>query len=258
MAPNAAAPTVLITVGDEILSGHTLDTNSHHLATALHKAGFPVRRIEVVGDAVPAIVAAIQRALAEANVTRVVVSGGIGPTPDDRTFEAVATALGRPLEENADALAHITALVQRMHEAGWLPSAEVSAGNRRCAMVPQGARVLRNPRGMAPPLAIDVDAERALYVLPGVPREFTAIVEEELVPHHFAGAPSPHVTELRYAGVPEATMYEPLRAVESAFPDVAVGSYPQSDRRELIIRFRGANESRVAAAVQHFRAQRGE
>src|SRR5947208_4109024 len=93
-----AAGTVIIAVGDEILSGHTLDTNSHLLARLAFAAGRPVRRIEVVGDDLGAIAAAIRRALDEAEVQRVAVCGGIGPTPDDRTFEAVALALDRPLE----------------------------------------------------------------------------------------------------------------------------------------------------------------
>ena len=109
-------PTVLIAVGDELLSGHTLDTNSNLLAKALFAAGHPVRRIEVVGDDPDAIIAAVRRAQTEAGVSRIVVSGGIGPTPDDRTFGAVARALDRPLELNPVAFAHIETLVRRMVE----------------------------------------------------------------------------------------------------------------------------------------------
>ena len=87
--------TVIIAVGDEILSGHTQDTNSAFLAARAFAAGFPVRRIEVVADRLEDVVTAVHRALSDGAVTRIAVCGGIGPTPDDRTFEAVARALGR-------------------------------------------------------------------------------------------------------------------------------------------------------------------
>jgi molybdenum cofactor synthesis domain-containing protein len=249
---NQGGPTVLIAVGDEILSGHTLDTNSNLLARAVFAAGLPARRIEVVGDDPDAIVAAVRRAHTEPGVTRIVVSGGIGPTPDDRTFGAVAQALELPLELNAIALDHIQALVRRMHDAGWVDSADVSDANRRSAMVPAGATVLPNRRGMAPALAIDL-GDRHLFVLPGIPREFSTIVEEELLPRYFQDGERPHVTEVRYTSVPEAEMAEPLKTLEREFPDVVAGSYPQSERRELVIRLRGLDEHRVADAVARLR-----
>ena len=256
MPHSADAPTVLIAVGDEILSGYTQDTNSHQLAGRLFQAGYAVRRIEVVGDQPAAIGSAVRRALAEPGVRRVVVSGGIGPTPDDRTFAAVAEALERPLVESDDAMSHITALVQRMFEAGWVASPEVSEANRRAALVPQGSIVIPNRRGMSPPVAIEAGADQWLFVLPGIPREFTTIVEEELIPRFFAGQPSPWVREVAYTSVPEAEMYAPMRTLEREFPDVLVGSYPQSERRRLVIRLRGSDEDRVDAAAARLRELR--
>jgi molybdenum cofactor synthesis domain-containing protein len=250
-------PTVLIAVGDEILSGHTLDTNSNLLAKAAFAAGHPVRRVEVIGDDPEAIVAAVRRAREEPGVSRIVVSGGIGPTPDDRTFAAVAQALDRQLELNAVAFAHIEALVRRMHEAGWVDSDAVSDANRRSAMVPAGASVLSNRRGMAPGLAIDL-GDRVLFVLPGIPREFSTIVDEDLIPRYFRDGAKPYVTEVRYTSVPEAEMAGPLSTLELEFPDVAVGSYPQMERRELVIRLRGLSEDRVASAAARMRELRSD
>ena len=202
-----AAGTVIIAVGDEILSGHTLDTNSHLLARLAFAAGLPARRIEVVGDELVAIGAAVRRALDEPEVNRIAVCGGIGPTPDDRTFEAVALALDLPLELNAEAFEHIALLTHRMFEAGWIERDEVSEANRRSALVPAGATALPNRRGMAPPLAIALGGDdRWLFVLPGVPREFSAIVEEELMPRYFSGGRPVVVSEVRYQSVPEAEM----------------------------------------------------
>jgi molybdenum cofactor synthesis domain-containing protein len=242
--------TVIIAVGDEVLSGHTQDTNSAFLAARVFAAGFPVRRIEVVADRLEDVVEAIQRALADAAVTRLAVCGGIGPTPDDRTFEAVAVALDRPLEENAIALASITAMVGRMHAAGWIRENVVSEGNRRCAVVPAGGLVLANRRGMAPPMAYEVAADRWLFILPGVPREFTTIVEEELIPRFFVGGTAVLVVEVCYRGVPEAELYGPLRQLAREYADVAAGSYPQTEARRVIVRLRGLDGERVHAAAR--------
>ena len=205
--PNATGLTAIVMVGDEILSGHTQDTNSSLLARLAFAAGRPVTHIEVVGDQPEAIVAAIRRAIDDPEISRIAVCGGIGPTPDDRTFQAVADALGRALELNPIAYANIEALAQRMHAAGWIDKPEVSDANRRCAMVPVGATVLTNRRGMAPPLAIDISDDRWLFVLPGIPREFVTIVEEELIPQYFAGGAAPVVREVHYRSVPESQMY---------------------------------------------------
>lgn len=253
----ASGSTVIIAVGDEILSGHTLDTNSNLLARAVFAAGHPVRRIEAVADDPAAIAGAVLRAAAEPGVRHIVISGGIGPTPDDLTFSAVASALGRPLELNPQAYAHIEALVRRMHEAGWVESSEVSEANRRSAMVPAGAEVLTNRRGMAPAVRLDL-GDRSLFVLPGIPREFSAIVEEELIPRYFDGGVAPVVAEVRYSSVPEAEMDGPMRTLAREFPDVTVGSYPQTERRELVIRLRGIDRQRVDAAAARLRQLRSD
>ena len=253
----ASGSTVIIAVGDEILSGHTLDTNSNLLARAVFAAGHPARRIEAVADDPEAIAGAVRRAAAEPGVRHIVVSGGIGPTPDDLTFSAVASALDRPLELNPQAFAHIEALVRRMHEAGWVPSPEVSEANRRSAMVPAGAEVVANRRGMAPAIRLDL-GDRSLFVLPGIPREFSTIVEEELIPRHFSDGVVQLVVEVRYRSVPEAEMDGPMRQLAREFPDVIVGSYPQSERRELVIRLRGVDRARVDAAAARLRELRGD
>lgn len=250
-----AGTTVIIAVGDEILAGYTLDTNSNLLARAVYAAGFPTRRIEVVGDDRDAIVNVLHKALDEPGVQRIVVSGGIGPTPDDLTLEAVAAALDRPLELHPEAFAHIESLVRRMHDAGWVDSAEVSPANRRSAMLPLGANLITNRRGMAPAMHIALD-DRHVYVLPGIPREFSTIVEEELIPHHFGQGAAIAVREVRYSAVPEAEMAGPMRELAAEFPDVSIGSYPQTQRRELVMRLRGLNPDRVAAAAERLRQLR--
>jgi molybdenum cofactor synthesis domain-containing protein len=256
--PEPRPGTVIIAVGDELLGGFTLDTNSHWLAQQVRDAGFSCRHIEVVGDVDDDIVAAIRRAVDDPLARRVFVCGGVGPTTDDRTLAAVGRALGRRMAVDARARAHIEGIVQRMHAAGWVPTTEVSEANARMAVVPEGAVVLTNRRGMASGLAYDLgdDGERWLFVLPGVPREFQALVNEEILPRFFVGGAAPVVRELRYGYAIEADFFEPMRTLEREFPDVAVGSYPQTETRQLVIRVRGEDERRVEAAVERLVALR--
>jgi nicotinamide-nucleotide amidase len=241
--------------------------------------------MEVVGDVTEDIVAAVRRAVADEHAARVVVSGGLGPTPDDRTLEAVAQALELPLEVHPQALAHVQGIVDRMHAAGWVANAEISAANRKMTLAPMGAVILPNRRGMASGIAVALDhADRAghdnvdaatlehadtesahavepeqtrwLLLLPGVPREFRTLIEEEAIPRLFSGARAATVVELVYLYAIEAQFTEPMEELGALFPDVKVGSYPQSDRRELVIRVSGDDATRVADAVARLRALR--
>jgi molybdenum cofactor synthesis domain-containing protein len=242
--------TILIIVGDELLGGFTTDLNGALAARRLFEAGYPVRRIEMVGDAVDDIAAAVRRAIDDPSAARVIVSGGIGPTPDDRTHQAVAKALGRELVEDPAALSRIESMVVRMYAAGWVASATPTPANRRMARMAAGGRILDNRRGMAPPLAIELEAarDRWLFVLPGVPREFEAVLDEVLIPGYFASSRALTVVESRYPGAIEADLAEPMRRLEMEFPDVAIGSYPPQRGRNLIIRLRGEDPERVRAA----------
>jgi molybdopterin-biosynthesis enzyme MoeA-like protein len=111
---------------------------------------------------------------------------------------------------------------------------------------------------MAPPLAIDLGDDRWLFVLPGIPREFSAIVEEELIPQYFGGGAVPVVREVHYRSVPESEMSAPMLVLAREFPDVTVGSYPHVEQRDLVIRLKGQEASRVDAAVARLRSLRSD
>jgi len=246
----------LVIVGDELLAGFTVDSNGALAARRLFEAGYPVRRVEIVGDVVADIAASVRRAVDDPEVARIIVCGGVGPTPDDRTHEGVAAALGRDLVEDPTALRLIEARVARMHRAGWLPSPVASAANRRMARMASGGRVLENLRGMAPPLAVQLGVDRWLLVLPGVPREFEAALEEAVIPEFFSRSRPLSVVELRFSGVAEADLAGPMLQLERDFPDVAAGSYPQPGR-QLIVRLRGEDPDRVTAAAGRLGELRG-
>jgi nicotinamide-nucleotide amidase len=241
--------TSLIAVGDELLAGFTLDTNSHWLAERLRLLGRPLRRITVVRDRVDDIAEQVQRDLSDAETEDVFCCGGLGPTPDDRTLEAVAHALKREMVLWQPALERIERRVRLLHEAGLIDTPEVSEGHRRMARIPADPdHVFRNRRGLAPGLMYRVQ-DRRLFLLPGVPAELRGIFTEELAPQFLSGRSAPVVRELRFLQAMESRFYPIMHQLETSHPDVSVGSYPQSASRELVIRFSGESERRVVEAM---------
>lgn len=167
MARDQLRTAVIIAVGSELLTPERVDTNSLFLTGALNALGVQLRYKVVVGDARDDIGAALLAAAAQADI--VVVTGGLGPTDDDVTREAVAAAFGMPLEEDEDVAAGIRS---RFAARGLV----MPAINRRQALVPRGAAVLPNPDGSAPGLWIE-RPEMVCIVLPGPPRELRGMFE---------------------------------------------------------------------------------
>ena len=153
----------IIAVGSELLTPSKLDTNSLFITDRLNELGVDVRVKAVVGDDRDELVHVLKAALERVDL--VVFSGGLGPTDDDMTREAVATALDRPLAEDERLTAHLRA---RFAARGF--KRPMPENNRRQAMVPHGARVIDNTNGSAPGLWID-DGDRVVLLLPGPPRE---------------------------------------------------------------------------------------
>ncbi|HEV1992321.1 MAG TPA: competence/damage-inducible protein A, partial [Candidatus Dormibacteraeota bacterium] len=172
----------IVAIGDELVGGFTLDTNSHWLAERLRLLGFPVKRVTAIRDRPQEIVDQVRRELADTDVTHIFCSGGLGPTPDDRTFAALSEALDRKLIVWEETRARIERRVQRMHEAGLLESPELTEGNLRMARIPADPeQVFKNRRGMAPGVVYEASGTR-IFVLPGVPLEMKGIFTEELEP----------------------------------------------------------------------------
>ena len=254
MASNGAQKhSVVVAVGDELLRGHTLDSNTNWLAQRLYALGFPLRRAHIVADVEDEIVA-ITRDEIGRRPDCLFVCGGLGPTPDDRTLAALAVAVDRPLHLDPQAAQHIQDRIDWLHGIGRIKTNEMREANRRMARVPEGSVILENTLGMAPGLAIIISAPdeepRYLFVLPGVPRELKSIFEDEIVPRYLSGGIA-HVTEeVHFARAVEAEFWDLLNRVEAEFPGVSVGSYPQPDRGHLIIRLAGADPERVRAAAE--------
>lgn len=244
----------IVAVGDELLSGHTVDSNSAWLARRLREGPFPCARIVVVPDRVEAIVQELSQAAAS-GAARVFCCGGLGPTPDDRTPAAVAKLLGVDLVEDPLVLARVKERVARRFREGRASSPEPNPGTLKMALIPAGSAVLRNPVGGAPPLAIALSGGeqlRWLFVLPGVPAELQAIFETEIEPTYLQGPGGRQYRELVFPDVAESTFFPVLTSLERTYPEVSFGSYPQA-AGGIIIR---ASSADSAALEQAFGALR--
>jgi nicotinamide-nucleotide amidase len=248
---------VVIAVGDELLRGHTQDSNTYWLAQRLYALGFPLHRGHVISDVQEEIVRLVRTEI-ESEATAVFCCGGLGPTPDDRTLAALAAALDRPLTLDEAARRHIQDRIDWLHGIGRIASNVMREANRRMAEVPKGAVILNNSMGMAPGLAIPInrpdEEPRHLFVLPGVPRELKTIFDEEIVPKYLAGGSAHTTEEVHFSMAVEAEFWDLLNRVEREFPGLSVGSYPQPDRGHLIIRLAGPDADQVTAAAAVVRA----
>src|SRR5438270_11647867 len=140
----------IIVVGNEILRGFTVDTNSNWLAGRLFACGFPVRLMTTIGDLDADIVDAIRNHIGRLELSRIFVSGGLGPTPDHRTYVALARALNQRLAYRREVGAQMQNLMFLMNMAARRGTAELNAGNRKMATLPEAATLVRNGAGMAP------------------------------------------------------------------------------------------------------------
>ena len=167
---------ILLTVGDELLIGQTVNTNAAWIGERLSAVGVVVRRAVTVSDEPAEIRRALRQSLADADV--VIATGGLGPTHDDVTKKAIADELGRPLRLDESVLDDL----RRAYAARNRPMAE---RNRVQAEVPAGFTVLRNRIGTAPGLWFEEEVDgrrRALAILPGVPSEMKGLMTEEVLP----------------------------------------------------------------------------
>jgi len=213
----------VVTIGTELLLGHALDTNAIDLGTALAAAGIEVTRRTSVADKPAAVADAVRGALERTGA--VLTTGGLGPTKDDLTKQAVAGVLGRPLVLNEAVLRHIE---QRFRRFG----RSMTPSNRVQAELPQGAVALANPRGTAPGIWLE-DGDRLVIMLPGVPVEMRGLLVEEVLPRLVArmaraGDETRVVRSrtLRTTGVPESALAERIAAIEDGLGVLTLAYLP--------------------------------
>lgn len=191
----------IITIGTELLLGEIQDTNTRYLARALRDIGVDIYRSTMVGDNEDRIAQAIREAMQRSNI--IITTGGLGPTVDDPTRQAVAHAVGVELEYRPELWEQIQNRFQRFNRTP-------TENNRRQAYVPQGAQAIINPVGTAPAFLIE-RTDQSIISLPGVPREMEYLIEHAVVPYlklHFALQGTIKARVLHAAGIGESQVDE--------------------------------------------------
>ncbi len=231
----------LLTIGNEVLIGRIVNTNAAWLGRRLTFMGFRVERVVVAPDEPEDVADEVRRALSRPSVKVIITTGGLGPTYDDRTLEAVAMALGVPLELNQEAYR----MVKEKYDASGMP---MTKEREKLAMMPRGSMPLRNPVGMAPGSLAEVNG-RLIFSLPGVPAEMEAMFEQEVEPRIRPLAPKLAVVEcsMLVAGVPESSLAPYIERAERSAPGLYVKSHPKGhEARGPIIEMRA-----LASAPNH-------
>jgi molybdenum cofactor synthesis domain-containing protein len=232
---DASSTAAVLIIGDEILSGRTQDTNLNTIARFLAALGIYLKEARTVGDETAQIVGALNALRAAHDY--VFTTGGIGPTHDDITADAVAEAFGVALPEHPDALA----ILGKRYAPG-----EFNAARRRMARVPEGGTLIANPVTDAPGFQIG-----NVFVMAGVPKIMTAMLED-VAPRLRKGAVV-HAATVRVSGVGEGTVADILTAAAKADRELSFGSYPFGHGSvgeigtNLVVR--GRDRARLEAAV---------
>ncbi len=238
--PNPTA--AMLVIGDEILSGRTLDSNTNHLAKELTSHGIDLREVRVVSDEPTAIVGAV-KVLAEA-FDHVFTSGGIGPTHDDITADCIAEAFGASIDVREDARALLAAHYERQ-------GSELNEARLRMARIPDGATLIDNPVSVAPGFLLE-----NVHVMAGVPSVFKAMVASVL-PTLTGGVPLLSQTLRVDRG--EGDIAGPLATLAQDYPELSIGSYPfQKDGKygsNIVIR--GQDITEIDAAIARLATEMG-
>ena len=236
----------LLCTGDELVTGLITDTNSTYLEARLFDLGVKVERVVLVGDVRPDITHALLAAASRADV--VVVSGGLGPTADDFTLDCAAAAAGVPLEEDARVL-------------GWLRERyaargvdTLNLGQLRMARIPRGSEPVRNPAGSAPLVILTLGRCR-LFFLPGVPREYRALLDGEVLPRirtwleQEPGRMHRAFRLLRTVGLGESVLDQQVMPLAASHPRVVFGFRTHAPENHLKLMAEAPSQSEADAAL---------
>ena len=211
----------IISVGNELLIGHTLDTNSHWIAGHLERTGWRLERVTQLPDSLDAIRSEVQESVRRK--PRVVITlGGLGPTHDDITLHGIALALRRPIQLNDEALGLVK---ERYRKLEIKP--KLTVYRRKMAMLPRDAKPLANPVGTAPGVMIRLGGTM-IFSLPGVPSEMKAIFKRSILPFiQQLHSKRPVEVQARIVGVIESALAPILEEARREFPGLYLKSHPR-------------------------------
>ncbi len=233
----------VVTIGDELLLGFTVDTNGAHMARELAAAGISVVRRSTVGDGPDQIAAVVREALDRTGA--VITTGGLGPTSDDLTKPSIAAIFGRSMKFD-DAIWE--ALKVRWASYRW--PGGIPESNKQQAMIPEGAVILENRHGSAPGIWLEDDRGRWVAMLPGVPREMRGMLADELLPRLLARTAGPRNVvaskTLRTIGIGESALADMLGPLAKGPKGLPLAYLPSVEGTDLRLTTRGASAEEAA------------
>lgn len=230
----------IVTIGDELLLGFTVDTNSAHLARELASIGVEITHRASVGDNASDIAEAVKQALDRTGA--VITTGGLGPTADDLTKAAIARLFGKEMYRDEEIVDSMRARWSRLKRTGPFPESNIAQ-----AMIPDGATILPNRHGSAPGIWLEDEKGRWVAMLPGVPREMRGLLADELLPRIRALVESESGGEatvirsrtLRTTGVAESALADQLGELARGVDGMGLAFLPSVDSVDLRVTARG-------------------
>ena len=240
-----------MTIGDELLLGFTIDTNSAHLGRELASLGVEITHRTSVGDNASDIADAVKRALDRTGA--VITTGGLGPTADDLTKPSIAEIFGRELYLDEPTLEAMKARWARLKRTGPFPESNVGQ-----AMIPRGATILPNRHGSAPGIWLEDEEGRWVAMLPGVPREMRGLLADELLPiirqriENESGTSIPVIRSrtLRTTGIAESALADLLGDVASGVDGCALAFLPSVESVDLRLTIRGVTAAEADSILE--------
>ena len=241
----------IVTIGDELLLGFTVDTNSAHLARELAAIGVEITHRSSVGDNAADIAGAVKQALDRTGA--VITTGGLGPTADDVTKPSIAALFGKAMYRDESIVDSMKARWARLKRTGAFPESNIAQ-----AMIPDGAVILPNRHGSAPGIWLEDERGRWVAMLPGVPREMRGLLADELLPRIRAlvesqshgEAPVIKSRTLRTTGVAESALADQLGELARGVDGMGVAFLPSVDSVDLRVTVRGVPAAEADAMLQ--------
>ncbi len=215
----------LLVIGNEILIGKTQDTNSNWIVKRIAKYGHKTRRITVIGDEIEEISSAIQEIL-NRKPDMIITCGGLGPTFDDMTNEAVAKGLGRKLVLNEHAYNSIKKAYKRAYEQGIVKLDGMTKEREKMAYMPDGSTPLPNTKGTAPGVKIKQNKIN-IYILPGVPNEMKTIFRNVILPILKDKQGKFYQKGFIFSGIGESHIAPYVTELEEKYPDLWIKTHPR-------------------------------
>jgi nicotinamide-nucleotide amidase len=240
----------IVTIGDELLLGFTIDTNSAHLARELAAIGVEITHRASVGDVADDIASAVGEAIERTGA--VITTGGLGPTSDDMTKPAIAKLFGRGMYRDEPTIDAMKERWARLKRTGPFPESNVAQ-----AMIPEGATILPNRHGSAPGIWLEDEKGRWVAMLPGVPREMRGLLADEVLPRlkdrlqKAGGEPAViRSRTLRTTGIAESALADMLGPLAGGFDGLSLAFLPSVETVDLRLTSRGLTAAEADSALE--------